>query len=750
MLAEFAVRRWQFTLVLFIALCALGLNALSSIPKAEDPTFPIATFSIAAVLPGSSPADIERLVVDPLETKLKALDDGKRMRTEIDDGLAVIQIEFESGVDPARKHDDVLRETAAVRPDLPAELVRLDVQQFNAALVNVVEVALISDDASYASIDHQARRLKRRLENRPGIGEVEIAGLPKQEVSVSLDLPRMVALGISPQAVIQAITAEGANVPAGNLDAGTRRFNVKTSGDYASVDEIRRTVVQMNDGAVIELSDIADVQLQAAEASQITRFNGRRAVLVAANQKEGANLFDVMRGVDDELQTFAASLPPDIRLERGFEQLSNVSHRLRGFSRDFGLAIVLVLLTLLPLGTRASLVVMISIPLSLAIGLLSLKLTGFSINQLSIVGFVIALGLLVDDSVVVVENITRHLREGLTLSAAAIAATRQITASVIGCTATLVFAFLPLLALPGTAGQFIRSMPLAIVFTIVASLLVSLTIVPFLASVLLKREREDGNIFLRALHWTIEGSYRRVLERALAHPFLTLMAAGLLFAGSIALVPRIGFSLFPKAGTPQFLVRIETAEGASLNETDRARASSRRCSLAIRKSAESRRASAKVIRASTTTSRRRMKRQTWRSCSRSPVCASRMNKRRFTRSCGMSSKAFPAPRSSSPSLRTDRPSMHRSRCACSAMIKRSSRRPACKWRSCSARPKARATFAIRVATGDPICVCGSIATRLACSVCRSPTWIARFGSRSVAWSRRSIGRIRLKRRTTCA
>jgi multidrug efflux pump subunit AcrB len=570
MLAEFAVRRWQFTLVLFVALCALGVNALLEIPKAEDPTFPLATFLVVAVLPGSAPVDMERLVVDPLETKFKTLDDLKSMQTEIEDGLAVIRVEFHSGVDPNRKHDEMLRETSAVRPDLPAELIRLDVTQFNAARVNVVEVALLSDTASYAVLDQQARALKRRIENRPGVGDVEIAGLPKQEVSVSLDLPRMVQLGISPQSVLSAIGAEGANVPAGNLDAGTRRFNLKTSGDYASVDEIRATVVHMSESGAVKLSDIADVQLRAAEAVQITRFNGKRAVLVAAAQKEGGNLFEVMKGVDAELASFATLLPRDVRLERGFEQVANVSHRLSGFARDFGVAIVLVLLTLLPLGTRASLVVMVSIPLSLAIGLLLLKLTGYTINQLSIVGFVIALGLLVDDSVVVVENITRHLREGLAPRAAAIAATRQITASVIGCTATLVFAFLPLLALPGNAGQFIRGMPLAIVFTISASLLVSLTIVPFLASVLLKPQGEHGNVFLRGLNWLIEGSYRRVLERAIAWPRLTLMAALLLLLGSLALVPRIGFSLFPKAGTPQFLVRIESAEGSSLTETDRA------------------------------------------------------------------------------------------------------------------------------------------------------------------------------------
>ncbi|MCA9590510.1 MAG: efflux RND transporter permease subunit, partial [Myxococcales bacterium] len=170
MLSAFAVRRWQFTLVAFLALAALGVQSLLTIPKAEDPTFPFATFAIVAVLPGSTPTDVERLVVDPLETKLKALDDVKTIKTEVEEGLAVVQIEFVAGVDPDRKRDEVLRETTALRPTLPADLARLDVKQFNAAKVNIVEVALASEHATYAELDVVARGLKRRLENVPGVG----------------------------------------------------------------------------------------------------------------------------------------------------------------------------------------------------------------------------------------------------------------------------------------------------------------------------------------------------------------------------------------------------------------------------------------------------------------------------------------------------------------------------------------------------------------------------------------------------
>jgi multidrug efflux pump subunit AcrB len=563
------VRRWQVTLVVFLMLAALGVTSLFAIPKAEDPSFPYPNFAVVAVLPGASPKDVEKLVVDPLETKLFTLADVKSLKTDIEDGLAVVRVEFTAGSDPARKRDEVLREVSALRPRLPAELVRLDVNEFDAAKVNIVELGLVSETAPYRELDRLARALKKRLERVPGVGEAEIAGLPSPEITVTLAVERMVARGISPAEVLAAIGGEAANVPAGTLDVGARQLTVKTSGDFGSVEEIADTVIRRAGGAFVKLSDVADVRLGDAEPVHLVRWGGRRAAIVAANARSGQNVFAVRDAVMAELDRFEQDLPKGVTLARGFDQTRNVAHRLGGFTRDFGLAIVLVLVTLLPLGVRASSVVMVSIPLSLAVGLALLHFTGQSINQLSIVGFVIALGLLVDDSVVVVENIVRFLRLGYTPKQAAIKATEQITISILGCTATLVLAFVPLLALPGAPGLFIRSMPLAVVFTILASLLVALTIVPFLSSRWLKPEGEHGNAVFRAMTWVIEGSYRRVLSAAIGRPKTALAVSLALVAASFALVPRIGFSLFPKAGIPQFLVSVETPEGSSLAETDR-------------------------------------------------------------------------------------------------------------------------------------------------------------------------------------
>ena len=569
--SEFSVRNWQFTVVLFGMLAAMGVSSFFSIPRSEDPTFPIATFPVVAVYPGASPGDVEQLVVDPLEERISTLEEVKSIDSQIEDGVAVTTVEFEASVNADDKYEEVLREVNALRPDLPAEMRSLEVRRTSAADVNIAQIALVSESAPYHAMERQADRLRDRLRAVPGVREAEVWGAPEREVRVSLDLGRAAQLGVAPGMVLAAIGSENASIPGGSVEQGARKLNVKTSGDYASLDEVRNTVVRAGGGSAVYVRDVADVQWGYADATHVARYNGRRAVFVTANQEEGTNISTVRDAVWAELDRFQASLPKSMVMERGFDQSVNVERRLGILGRDFAIAIGLVLLTLLPLGLRSALIVMISIPLSLAVGLTLLDVTGYGINQMSIVGFVIALGLLVDDSIVVVENIARFLREGYSRREAAVRATRQIGVAVLGCTATLVFAFLPLIFLPGNAGKFIRSMPMTVVYTILASLLVSLTIIPFLAALLL-REKDGAheNVFLRALNRVIHAGYAPVLHRALARPFVTVGAAAVLFAGSLALVPAVGFSLFPKAGTPQYLVDVETPDGASLAATDSA------------------------------------------------------------------------------------------------------------------------------------------------------------------------------------
>jgi multidrug efflux pump subunit AcrB len=570
-LVEFSVKKYQFTIVVFLALAAIGVSSFLNISRSEDPQITFPGSVIIAIYPGASPTDIEESVVDKLEEKIAALDNLKTMKTEIEDGLAIIRIEFDANEDSDKKYDEVVREVNVIRPDLPSDLYSLEVKKISPTDVSIVQVALVSERAPYKELEHFADKLKNILESVGGVKESETHGYPKRQLRVSLDIEKLAMLRLPLNQVLGAIQSNNANIPAGSIDIGSKKFNVKTSGNYKTIEEVRNTIVGGTQGNIILLKDIANVDWHYEDQNYLARFNGSRAVFVTASLKKGQNIFTVRENIERELKRFESSLPPEIAMKMGFDQSENVEHRLGGLNRDFVLAILLVLVTLLPLGLRASLVVMVSIPLSLLLGVFMLDAFGFNINQLSIVGFVIALGLLVDDSIVVVENTTRFLRMGYKPVQAAIEATKQINLAVIGATATLIFAFLPLLFLPGGPGQYIRSLPVAVVVTVFASLIVSLTIVPFLSSRFLKEEKDEhGNLFLKYLNRFIEWSYKRALVWAIANPSKTLLLALGLFLVSLSAFPLIGFSLFPKAGIPQFLITIETPDGTSLSETDKA------------------------------------------------------------------------------------------------------------------------------------------------------------------------------------
>ena len=570
-ITEFSVKNSQFTFIIFLAVMALGIGSLLNMPRAEDPKFEAPGYSIVMVWPGAGPAEVEDKVTDPVEAKLGALEDIDRMRSYSSNGVMVLTIEFKHGNDPDKKYEEVIREINALRPELPQDLYRIEVQKFSASDVAMKQLAIVSENASWEQLRREAERLETRLEKIPGIKGADTWGFPKREVRVSLNLPKMAAEGIPVSRVLGSLQSENLAIPGGSVNLGDRQFFVETSGDYKDIDEIRNTVVNANGpGKVLYIKDLAEVEFAYEEPRHIARFNGVRSVFVTARMKNGQNIFTVGEAVDKALVEFKSDLPSNMDFQRVFDQEDSVRKRLSRFAKDFGIAILLVLLTLLPLGTRASLVVMISIPLSIAIGLFALDKLGYSLNQLSIVGLIIALGILVDDSIVVVENIERWLREGVKRKDAAILATRQIGLAVLGCTATLILAFLPLVFLPEASGDFIRSLPMAVVCTVLASLFVSLTIVPFLGSRILS-EHEDprGNFFLRGLKWLISKSYAKLLQAGLKHPGWAMVISAVIFFGVVGVASKAGFSLFPASERPMFYIDLETAPGTSLEETNR-------------------------------------------------------------------------------------------------------------------------------------------------------------------------------------
>ncbi len=568
-ITRFFVKNYQFTLVMFLMVIVVSATTLLNMPRAEDPEINPPQFPVVIVYPGTSPKDMEELVVKPIEKRVSELEDIKKITTRIDDGVSVINVEYKYESNVESKYQELVREINAIRPELPSDIYSIEVRKVTPTDVNVMQVALVSENASDERLRFYAKQLKEELEKVKSLKKADYTGVPEQVVRIDLKLDKIAQLKIPVSYVIGSVQSEAANIPGGNIRAGTKSFNVKTSGKYKNIEEIANTIVYSSNGNIVYLRDVAEVSFHYEEQKHITRLNGHRCVLVTAAQKPGENIARTQKAYLPVVEKFAKTLPSNIEMIRHFDQADNVSRRLGGLGIDFLIAIGLVLITLVPLGWRASLIVMVAIPLSLGIGVVLLNSLGYSLNQLSIVGLVVALGLLVDDSIVVVENIERWLREGTPRRVAVIEATKQIGLAVVGCTATLIIAFLPLVFLPEGAGEFIRGLPMAVITSVFASMLVSLTIVPFLASKVLKANHSpEGNIFLRGLKKLISGSYTRLLNISLKRPVWTLAIAFVLFGASLVVFKIIGFRLFPTSEKPQFLVNINMPLQSNIAATD--------------------------------------------------------------------------------------------------------------------------------------------------------------------------------------
>ncbi|GAB3642001.1 efflux RND transporter permease subunit [Spirosoma arcticum] len=569
-LTQFSVKNYQFTLVMFLMILVVGGVTILTMPRAEDPQINPPQFPIVVVYPGTTPADMEQLVVKPIENKLYELENIKKITTSIQDGLAVIQPEFTYSVNVDNKYQEVVREVNSLRNSLPPDIYTIEVRKIDPSDVRILQLALVSETASMATLKRHADALREDLEKITDLKKVEVSGVPEQVARVDVQVAKLAQLRIPLTTVIGSLQSEDANIPGGSLDAGGKSFTVKSSGRFRNVADIANTVIFNGNGHITYLRDVATVTLKNDIRKHITRINRHRAVLVTAAQKVGVNIANTQGQYAPVVAAFEKKLPPTIKLVANFDQADNVAGRLGGLALDFGLALLLVLVTLLPLGWRAALVVMIAIPLSLGLGVVGLNLFGISLNQLSIVGLVVALGLLVDDSIVVVENTERWLRDGYPKREAIVGATSQITVAVIGTTATLIIAFLPLIFLPDGPGEFVRGLPLAVVASVAGSLLVSLTVVPFLSSLLLKNHASaEGNLLLRLLKRGIHATYAPLMGTALKRPVATLVIAFGLFASSLLLFGQLGFKLFPVSEKPIFLVNVRMPAQTSLTQSDR-------------------------------------------------------------------------------------------------------------------------------------------------------------------------------------
>lgn len=576
-LPRLAIDNYQFTILVFIILIITGVSSYFTMPRTENPEMTVPGGSVIVIYPGANPMDLEQLVTIPLEEAINELDDIKKITTGLRDGIAIISVEFDFNTIAKDKYDELVQKVNTVAPELPDEIYSLETLEWKSGDVSMLQLALISDSAEYSLLENEADKLKKRINNIPGIRKVDILACPEQEVRVALDIETMAQMGIDIKQVAGVIMSNNANIPGGSIKLQGKNFGIKTSGSFENIEELKNTVVHSYMGKNIYLKNIADVFYAYEDNNYYVRFNKQRGIFISIMQKEGLNIFQIMERIQPELEIFSAELDPGIQVETVFNQANEVDEEINGFLKNLLQGIALVgLVILLALGLRSSLIVITAIPLSILIGLAFLNINGYGLQQISIAGLVVSLGLLVDNSIVMVENINRFLSLGYNRREASIKGASEIAWPVVSATATTVFAFIPIITMPDKAGAFIKSMPVIIIATLIVSMFIALTLTPLITSKLFKDKPKDQNTntiakrngFVKTLRSIIEGPYRRILNYVMNHRWLTLLVAIALLLFSSLLFPSVGFSLFPKAEKPQFMIRVNMPEGTHIDKTD--------------------------------------------------------------------------------------------------------------------------------------------------------------------------------------
>ncbi|MCD6597793.1 MAG: efflux RND transporter permease subunit, partial [Bacteroidales bacterium] len=571
-LPKIAIENAKFTLIIFILLILLGVQAFLTMPRTEDPTIYVPGGSVIVIYPGASPNDLEQLVAFPVEEAINELDDILMVKTEIKDGLSVTSVEFSYNTDAKEKYDELVRQINSIQSDLPEDIFLLDIMQWRSSDVAIMQLALVSDKASYSRMNERAEQLKRELEKQKGVKKVALAGVPDEVIRINLNFEKMARMNISLDQIINALKSNNANIPGGSVTMDGKSFMIKSGGGFKNLEEIRRTVVNSHNGKILHLEQVAELAFTDADDQYIARLGGAKAIFVTIEQKEGYNIFEVVDGIKPVIGDFSSRLEPDLSVHYVFDQSEGVKSKIGGFLSNLVQGIILVgFVILLALGFRSSLIVILAIPLSILIGLSLVNMADYGLQQISIAALVVALGLLVDNSIVMVENINRFMLKGLSSREAAVKGASEIAWPVVTATLTTLFAFIPIITMPDKAGDFIKSLPFTIIATLSVSLLIALSITPLASAVIFKRKKPEkkNNVFRQMLDRFIQGPYRRTLRFALKHKLFVILIAVLAFVGSMAMFPLVGLSFFPPSQTPQFMVRVEMPEGTAIQKTNR-------------------------------------------------------------------------------------------------------------------------------------------------------------------------------------
>ena len=563
----YAIEHARLTLATLAFLLAAGLVAYMTIPKEAEPDVKVPIIYVQLTQRGISPEDSERLLLRPVETQLKSVGNVKEMRATAYEGGGYVLLEFEAGFNSDVALADVRAKVDQAKHDLPKDADEPSVQEVNLSLYPVLVVTL-AGDVPERSLLHIARNAKNAIEQAPGVLKAELRGTRDEAVEITAEPMLMKSYGISLDQLIAVTQASNSLIAAGALESASGRFAVKVPGLIERPQDMLKIPVASTAGATVTLGDVATVRPTFKDATSVTRVNGRPAMTIEVSKRTGANLIETVDGVKQVVAKIEKTWPEGVKVGFTQDKSKLIRQMLADLQNSVATGVLLVtVIILFALGFRASVFIGIAIPASFLAGVLGLQLAGLTVNIVVLFSLILAVGMLVDDAIIVSEYAERRMSEGVPPKEAYTAAATRMAGPVIAATLTRIAAFSPLLFWPGIVGQFMKYMPITLIATLSASLAVALFFTPTLGALLGKAAPVPHDD--RA---SDRGLYMRTVKLALRHPGSTLGLALFLLIAVTTAYGKLGHGVefFPSV-EPDFGQVIVHARGnLSLDEKDAA------------------------------------------------------------------------------------------------------------------------------------------------------------------------------------
>ena len=576
---ESAVRKPISTALIFIGVIVFGLFSMTKLGIDQYPDIEAPYISVITMYPGGNAEDIETNITRVMEDQLNSVDNLEKITSKSTDNVSMVILEFEYGCDLTEAANDVRDVVSRSQSLLPEDVEYPTVMKFSSSMMPIMMLSITADESYNALYKILDDKMVNELNRINGIGSVAVIGAREREVQVHVDPKKLEAYGLTVESLGQIIASENINVPAGSLDLGTQTFNLKVDLEFDDSRELFDIVISNQNGRTVMLSDVADIKDTLEELTMDERINGRQGVRLIVQKQTGANSVQIIEDVQAKLEEIIPNLPPDCKVETIFESSQEIKSAINSLAETIMFAFIFVILVVMFfLGRwRATFIICLTIPISLICAFIYLYAVGSTLNIISLSALSIAIGMVVDDAIVVLENITTHIERGSKPKEAAIYATNEVWLSVIATTLVVVAVFLPLTMIPGMSGILFRELGWIVTIVVCVSTTAAITLTPMLSAYMLKLDggahtyKGIGIIykpidkFLMWLDDVYESMLRFVVKWRKTATLLLLAVFGL----SLMLLKQVPTEFFPASDNARISMTVKLPQNTHVSETSR-------------------------------------------------------------------------------------------------------------------------------------------------------------------------------------